>query len=119
MTENMKKLLEKLSADKTMAEKVAKLEKADLIAAAKALGIELTEADFAQATEEINDDELNAVTGGALQNCWCVAGGGGAADPEDGTAACACVLVGYGDRGYSAGDAYCACAATGGGYDMD
>ena len=118
MTENMRKLLEKLSEDKALAEKLSKLETADLIAAAKELGIELTGADFDHA-EEVSDDELNAVAGGALQNCWCVAGGGGKADPEDGAAPCACVLAGYGDRGCSAGDAYCACVAAGNGADTD
>ena len=46
MTENMKCFLAKVSEDKRLAEKAGKLEKAELIVLAKALGFELTEADF-------------------------------------------------------------------------
>ena len=56
MTENMKKFLEKVSADKALAEKFANLDKDAVVALAKELGIELTEADFAQPEGEITAD---------------------------------------------------------------
>ena len=64
MTENMKNFLKKVSEDKAMAEKISKLEKEELIAAAKELGFELTDADFAHQEEALSDQELTTVTGG-------------------------------------------------------
>ena len=114
MTENMKKFLEALSKEKEPYEKASKLDKDALIALARELGIELTEADFAQPEGELNDDELDAVAGGsecicvgggegfrstnAEQYCLCVLGGGGEKDARAGGGCrCACVLAGYGD----------------------
>ena len=75
MTENMKNFLKKVSEDKAMAEKISKLEKEELIAAAKELGFELTDADFAHQEEALSDQELTTVTGG--EKCLCVLAGGG------------------------------------------
>lgn len=63
MTENMKKLLE-------------------IVSASKELGVALTEADFVK-TCELSDDELNAVVGGGGEysdgsvRCVCIIGGDG------------------------------------------
>lgn len=63
MTENMKKFLAKVSGDKALIEKVGKLEMAELIAPAKELGIEQTEADFMQPEIEVAEVEMGAVVG--------------------------------------------------------
>ena len=127
MTENMKNFLAKISADKELAKKASALELADLIALAKELGIELTEADLA-AKDEMSADELTAIHGGneqdwadfnncpgqnGIQDCFCAAGGGGQRD-ENGDV-CAC--VGYG-QGYRGGTK-CICPLVGVGADDD
>lgn len=63
MTTTMKAFLEKLSADKELAIKASKLDKAELIALAKELGLDLTEADFAP-DASMDDAELTTVVGG-------------------------------------------------------
>lgn len=113
MNENMKNFLKKMSENAALAEKAAKLEKADLIALAKELGLELTEADFAASEGEIAADELETVSGG-YQRCVCLYGGGGKKD-EDG-AACGCVVAGAGISNHD-GEARCICAAAGTGYE--
>ena len=59
MTENMKCFLAKVSEDKALAEKASKLEKDELIVLAKEMGVNLTEADFAQTESDISEGELN------------------------------------------------------------
>ena len=134
MTANMKNFLAKVSGDKALAEKIGKLEKADdLIVAAKEIGIELTEADFAQPESSLSEDELTVIHGGTTstqqeqawadfnncsgpngtQDCFCAAGGGGQRD-ENGDV-CAC--VGYG-QGYRGGQK-CICPLVGVGADDD
>ncbi len=93
MTETMKNFLKKVSEDKALAERFSKLDKADLIAAAKELGFELTEADFAQPEGELSEDELAVVSGGAV--CFCFVGGGG--KREEDASPCGCVLFGNGE----------------------
>ena len=110
MTENMKKFLEAVSQNEELQEKLNGMSKEDILAAAKALGIDLTEADFAQ-NGEMDDDELDAVAGGG--DCVCVVGGGGTADSNDKT--CACVAGGWGER--SGGKVRCKCFVGGSGYD--
>lgn len=113
MTENMKKFLETVSQNEELTNKIGTLDKEGLIALAKALGITLTEADFAQPTGELDDDELDAVAGGSDVNCACAMGGGGTKDSNDKT--CACVLAG---AGYSKnGRERCVCGFAGYGYD--
>lgn len=63
MTENMKKLLEIVSASKELSAKVSGMDNEDIIVLAKELGVALTEADFVK-TCELSDDELDAVVGG-------------------------------------------------------
>lgn len=67
MTESLKKLLEMVSKDETLSAKVGAMGKEELLALAKELGIELTEADLAKlAVQELNDDDLDTVAGGAV-----------------------------------------------------
>lgn len=73
----MKSFLEAVSKDETLIAKVVQMDKEALIALAKELGFDLTEADFEAQGGELNNDELNAVTGGG--ECACVVGGGGTA----------------------------------------
>ena len=122
MTENLKKFLEAVSKDEALQAKVNALESnketamADIIALAKELGIELTEADFAQPDGEISEDELETISGGytitkhddcgcpisgsgtTVSNfCYCVAGGGGGGRQSDEDIwGCACVAYGQG-----------------------
>ena len=109
MTENIKCFLAKVSEDKALAEKASKLEKDELIVLAKEMGVNLTEADFAQTESDISEGELNSVTGGG--NCYCVAGGGGTDGEKD--SACACVFAGWGRS--TERHERCVCAMAGGG----
>jgi len=128
MSENMKKFLELVSKDEALKQKVLAcndMEPADAvrtsIALAKEAGIELTEDDFAQKRTdgELNDDELDAVTGGTDGICACgFAGGGGGVDAEDKNVyGCACVMYGQGGDGRPE-DMNCQCIAAGVGDDV-
>ena len=74
------------------------------IALAKELGIELTEADFAQPDGEISEDELETINGGGCptagtvnNSCYCAAaGGGGGKQKDEDIWGCACVAYGQG-----------------------
>lgn len=113
MTENMQKFLTAVTQNDEMYSKLNEATKEDLIAMAKELGIELTEADFEQKPAELNDDELDAVAGGGDVSCACAMGGGGTKDSNDKT--CACVLAG---AGYAkSGRERCVCGFAGYGYD--
>ena len=89
MTNDMKQLVEKISADSKLKRQVAEIcesgksnEEIDqeLIALAKELGLTVTakELDAYENGEELSDDELEAVTGGGA--CACVLPGGGGGD---------------------------------------
>ena len=108
MTENVKTLLEKVSADKALVEKLSTLDKEGLIAAAKELGIELSEADFAKEEGALDDQELDAVTGG---DCLCVVAGGGTKDKD--SKACGCVAAGAGYNYDGAQRCYCIMGGNG------
>ena len=117
MSENLKKFLELLANDKELEAKALACNelgeekgKVALMALAKENGIELTEADLEKKAEptsgELDDDELDAVSGGAATGnergfCLCpAAGGGGGKDADDGnTFGCACVIYGQGGDG--------------------
>ena len=114
MTESMKKFLEAVSRDEALTAKVGSLGKEELIALAKELGITLTEADFSEPSGELDDDELDAVTGG-WKECMCAFAGGGKKD-SDGKA-CGCVGGGYGEA--RSGETRCWCAVSGAGYNPD
>lgn len=111
MTENMKKLMEAISANPELAERLENATKEDVIAIAKELGIELTDADFEQQPSELSDDELDAVAGGVKGDCFCPIVGGGT--KNDYAKACACVYGGAGK--WKDGDGRCACILAGGG----
>ncbi len=114
MTENLKKFLETVSKDEALTAKVGTMGKEELLALAKELGIELTEADLQKlAVQELDDDDLDTVAGGSDVSCACAMGGGGTKDDNDKT--CACVLAGV---GYSKnGRERCVCGFAGYGYD--
>ena len=63
MTENMKKFQELLSGNEELAKKINDMNTSEIIAAAKQLGVALTEADF-EKVSELADDLLDAVAGG-------------------------------------------------------
>ena len=113
MTENMKQFLETVSKNDELIEKVNKMNKDELVALAKELGITLTEEDFEKPVEELSDDELDTVAGGSDVSCACAMGGGGTKDSNDGT--CACVLAGVGYDDYK--NERCLCGFAGYGYD--
>ena len=100
MNEKLKLFGSMLSKEPELVEKFRGIEDRDElfeagIAAAAAMGIELTREDFVPA-EPLSEDELAAVAGGAEdKRCSCIVGGGGAEDSWDDT--CACVLFGYSD----------------------
>ena len=110
MTENLKKFLEAVSKDEALQAKVNALESnketamSGVIALAKELGIELTEADFAQPDGEISEDELETINGGGCptagtvnNSCYCAAaGGGGGKQKDEDIWGCACVAYGQG-----------------------
>ncbi len=83
------------------------METADAISTSIALGIELNEADFAkeESCNELNDNELDAVSGG-----------GGTGKVDGNTYGCACIAYGQGGDG-RADDVNCACPFAGSGSD--
>ena len=114
MTENMKRFLEAVSKNEELTAKIGSMDKDALIALARELGIELTDADLEKpAVQELSDDALDSVAGGGDVSCACAMGGGGTKDSNDKT--CACVLAG---AGYSKqGRERCVCGFAGYGYD--
>ena len=115
MTENMKKFLSRISEDQELAEKLSKAEKEAMIAEAKEMGVELTDADFAPEENVLSEDELEAVAGGA--QCSCVVGGGGKKDEAIGDKACGCAFYGQGNN--KNGNGRCLCPLSGAGYASD
>ena len=113
MNENLKIFLEAVSKDEALSAKVSAEKDANaLVALAKDMGFELTASDFERSCE-LDDDELDDVSGGSDVSCACAMGGGGTKDSNDKT--CACVLAG---GGYSKnGGERCVCGFAGYGYD--
>ena len=136
MSENLKKFLDLLGSDKELEAKALACNELGeekgrlaLIELAKECGIELTAADLEKqaepASRELDDDELDAVAGGAATGdesgfCYCpLAGDGGGEDSNDGNVfGCACVIYGQGGDG-RASDVNCLCIAVGAGADDD
>ena len=112
MTENLKKFLETVSEDAELSKKIGNMGKADILALAKKLGMELSEADFAQ-NEELNEDELDAVVGG--YGCYCLGAGNGEKSRSD--KLCFCVAGGGGEK--RNGDCRCWCVVMGTGLSDD
>ena len=110
MTENMKKFLEAVSKNDELTAKINTMTKEELLALAKELGIELTDADFEKPAGELSDDELDTVAGGEV--CYCLIGGTGY-DTFDNEKTCVCVVGGGGE--YKDGDCRCWCVGSGGG----
>ena len=99
----MKKLLEEMEKNQELKAKIQELDKnpestpKDYIQVAAEYGIEIKEDDFKPAQGKLNDDELDAVAGGA--DCYCAIGGGGEKGVSD--EVCACVAAGGGGIGNS------------------
>lgn len=115
MTDKMKALLEKISRDEQLAQRLKTLDTREkLIAFAKELGVALTEADFEQPDEEgeVSIDEADAVAGG--KTCVCVYIGEGKASGEN-DLRCSCGVTGAGDFA-KGGDTLNRCVCALGGY---
>lgn len=104
MTENMSKFLELASRDEALRKRLENLSKMpeeeankQIAALAAENGICLEKADFTPAAREIDEDELDAVAGGAV--CYCVGAGGGSGGRTDAFTSdnCVCVLGGAGE----------------------
>lgn len=116
MTVNLKKFMEEISKDDTLLEKAKKADKAELLAMAKELNLELMEEDFMNPEiESLSEDELAAVAGGG--GCGCAVGGIGEYDGIQ----CSCVVLGTGNTDLrtsyctGAGKGMCICPAAGAG----
>lgn len=132
MSENLKKFLDLIGSDKELEAKALACKELGeekgaeaMLALAKEYGIDLTAADLEKkvepASRELDDDELDAVAGGARGDdgmCYCMlAGAGGGKDCNDGNVfGCACVGYGQGGDG-RASDSNCRCVAAGVGTD--
>ena len=113
MTEKLKQFLDAISADERLTELAKTLDSQEkFIALAKEQGIELTKEDFGEAPAkhgEVDDDELEAVSGGG--KCGCAIGGGGKGGGYDKPCGCAAFGVGFDVYGRSR----CGCSFGGGG----
>lgn len=88
------------------------VDKDAIIAEAQQRGIALTDADFAaDASAELNEDELDAVAGGG--KCACIMGGSG--KEGDNCKECACIIAGGGM--FKDDVNRCGCVGAGGGVD--
>ena len=121
MTENLKVFLKKVNGDEAFFKKMEALQAETdretviekTIEIAKEAGIALTPADFEADDGEMDDAEMQAVSGG-WKVCMCVAGGGGKEDAQGNV--CACVIAGGGFRKDN-GESRCFCLLAGDGYD--
>ena len=94
MTENLKKFLEAASKNEELRRKLSSASQETIFIEAKALGFELTEADFHPPSGELSEDELEAVTGG--KDCICIVYGLGKASGHDDRCECPFYGQGYG-----------------------
>ena len=96
MNKNLQDKLQQLAATPEIHEKMMELNKdgdvtsAQIIDFWKAQGVELTEEDLKVPTQNLSDDELDAVVGGG--GCGCCVTGGGWGDELH----CGCMLAGAG-----------------------
>ena len=124
MTDNLKEFLQKASGDDKLAKEFQELQNesdrdkviAKTIELAKNTGFSLTEADFKEPEGEVDDEEMEAVSGG-WKKCACFLGGGGEADVDGDT--CACVAAGAGVTKAVNGKQEGRCLCTFGGYGYD
>lgn len=139
--ENVKGYFDALGKNKELLEKISALNKKyegaelspaqldlalerELLPLAKEFGFEFTLEEYKAYAKEMNapktgkleDDELDAVSGGT-GGCGCIAAGGGA-DPDNSGAGCACILSGVGININDMSGEYppCMCALAGMGY---
>lgn len=93
MTENMKKFLEKVSADSDLAGRIGNMSKDEIVRTAQDLGCALADEDFEQLQQSatIADDELANVTGGVVSNCIMQG-----SDMQGFDTRCTCVMLGAG-----------------------
>lgn len=121
MTDNMKRLLEAVSKDEALKarltlpeESSAEERKQAIRAMADELCLEICDADFADETGEMGDEELACVAGGST-GCVCFSGGSGKGGAAGGFG-CDCTSFGQGgdDHGHPV---TCLCAGMGGGVD--
>lgn len=115
MTEKMKAFLESISKDQELIKKVSTMtDKADIIAVANSLDIDLSEADFDAPEGELSEKELVTISGGTI-TCICPLVGGGTSDDGLNTP-CACIA---GGGGVDYADLpRCACIVAGVGEDI-
>ena len=124
MTDKFKNFLKKVNGDEALFKKMEALQAETdretviekTIEIAKEAGYALSPADFEAVDGEMDDAEMQAVSGGWTK-CVCVAGGGGKEDAEGGV--CACVLEGAGMRKGSSLIFRCACVIGGYGYKRE
>ncbi len=118
MTDRLKLFLHKVKEDQELAnqfmairdetDRQTVIEKS--IQIARGAGVELSAQDFELPEGEVDDAELQAVTGGST--CGCFLGGGGGDDAKG--KACACVVAGFG-LNKSDNSLRCACGVVGDG----
>lgn len=117
MNENLKALFEMAKADPELGEKMAAMDKDELIALAKEKGIELGEEDFTPPAEEMGDSELENTAGGFGGGLCFGHGFAIGRDRYDGNIyGCGCALYGQGGDGRGS-DANCRCIWIGAGDD--
>lgn len=116
MSKNLKAFLQKVSESQDLTERLKAASNYDeILALAKEMDLPLTLADIEPPADELADDELSAVTGGADTSggCFCVlAGAGGGTNCRDDIYGCACVAYGQGGDG-DKDDFTCFCALGG------
>ena len=124
MREEMNKYLEMLGEDEEAQKKLKSLNEDDKegvitasIEIAKSSGINLVKEDFNLETSELDENELEAVSGGATA-CACLGAGAGASG--DGFyGGCGCVIGGggqfYYDKKHKKLAGFCRCPGVGGG----
>lgn len=95
MTDQAKRFLDEVSQDKAFIEKLTSAgTPGEVIALAAEKGYTLTEEDLKPETAgvKLDDDELNAVSGGTGCGCW----GYGLGKTDSGERACNCIVYGEG-----------------------
>lgn len=117
MSDHLKNFLAKVSADDQLVERLkSAAEYEDVLALAKELGCELSMQDIDPTPNaEMNDSELDAISGGKTTGrCFCALAGGGGGKQDGETYGCAC--VGYGQGGNGEWDSFiCWCTGAGNG----
>ncbi len=118
MNENVKKVLEAVSNDDSLMDKMKNASYEDVLAIAADLGLPLSKEDIdanKADLQSVDPEELADVSGG--DKCVCAIGGSGKATRE-GQRQCICALGGWGETDIVTGIlTRCYCAWAGGGKD--